>query len=94
VRLKRGLNIVWAPPEEATQPAQMYEDGIAGHASGKTTFCRVLRFVLGEGNFGPDALREAVRETFRKHGRWPRFSSGRIAGWWAAHSCRRCTTSR
>ena len=66
VRLKRGLNIVWAPPEEATQPAQMYEDGIAGHASGKTTFCRVLRFVLGEGNFGPDALREAVRDTFKE----------------------------
>jgi hypothetical protein len=66
VRLKRGLNIVWAPPEEATQPAQMYEDGIAGHASGKTTFCRVLRFVLGEGNFGPDALREAVRGTFKE----------------------------
>ncbi len=66
VRLKRGLNIVWAPPEEAEEPAQMYEDGIAGHASGKTTFCRVLRFVLGEGNFGPDALREAVRETFQE----------------------------
>ncbi|HEY3899669.1 MAG TPA: hypothetical protein VGM54_13700 [Chthoniobacter sp.] len=66
VRLKRGLNIVWAPPEEAAQPAQMYEDGLAGHASGKTTFCRVLRFVLGEGNFGPDALRDAVKELLKE----------------------------
>jgi len=66
VSLKRGLNIVWAPPEEAAQPAKMYEDGIAGHASGKTTFCRVLRFVLGEGNFGPDGLREAVKDTFKE----------------------------
>lgn len=64
VKLRRGLNIVWAPPEEAAEPAELYEDGIAGHASGKTTFCRVLRYVLGEGNFGPDALREAVRTTF------------------------------
>lgn len=64
VSLKRGLNIVWAPPEDAAEPAALYEDGIAGHSSGKTTFCRVLRYVLGEGNFGPDALREAVRTVF------------------------------
>lgn len=63
VKLRRGLNIVWAPPEESEIP-ELYGDGLSGHASGKTLFCRVLRYLLGEDNFGPRSLRDAVANKF------------------------------
>jgi hypothetical protein len=65
VTLRRGLNIVWAPPEEGEVP-ELYGDGLSGHASGKTLFCRVLRYLLGESNYGPKALRDAVEVTFER----------------------------
>ena len=43
IPLHRGLNILWAPPENPSTEVKMYEDGISGHASGKTLFCRLLR---------------------------------------------------
>lgn len=63
VKLRRGLNVVWAPPEEGDEP-ELYGDGLSGHASGKTLFCRVLRYLLGESNYGPKTLREAVESKF------------------------------
>src|SRR5271155_537435 len=57
VTLRRGLNIIWAPPEEGDEP-ELYGDGLSGHASGKTLFCRILRYLLGEANYGPDSLRD------------------------------------
>ena len=33
-------------------------------ASGKTTFCRLVRHVLGEGTFAPEATRRRIRERF------------------------------
>ena len=65
VTLRRGLNIVWAPPEEGEIP-ELYGDGLSGHASGKTLFCRVLRYLLGESNYGPKTLRDAVEATFER----------------------------
>jgi len=65
VTLRRGLNIVWAPPEEGEVP-ELYGDGLSGHASGKTLFCRVLRYLLGESNYGPKSLRDAVDTTFER----------------------------
>lgn len=64
IPLKRGLNILWAPPERADAEVRMYEDGISGHASGKTLFCRLLRYLLGEQNFANDALVEAIADKF------------------------------
>lgn len=64
VELRRGLNIVWAPPEESEIP-ELYGDGLSGHASGKTLFCRILRYLLGEEFYGPKSLRDAVADRFR-----------------------------
>lgn len=63
VTLRRGLNVIWAPPEEGDEP-ELYGDGLSGHASGKTLFCRVLRYLLGESNYGPKTLRDAVEIKF------------------------------
>lgn len=63
VKLRRGLNVIWAPPEEGDEP-ELYGDGLSGHASGKTLFCRVLRYLLGESNYGPKTLRDAVETKF------------------------------
>jgi hypothetical protein len=64
ISLQRGLNILWAPPENPAAEVKMYEDGLSGHASGKTLFCRLLRYLLGEGNYGDDAMVQAVGERF------------------------------
>jgi len=68
VTLRRGLNIVWAAPEESEE-VELYGDGLSGHASGKTLFCRSLRYILGEPNYGPEALEKAVDEKFQ-HELW------------------------
>ena len=65
VTLRRGLNIIWAAPEESDE-VELYGDGLSGHASGKTLFCRTLRYLLGEPNYGPEALEKAVDEKFEK----------------------------
>ncbi len=48
INLNRGINIVWAEETEDDNP----ETVITGHSAGKTTFCRLLRYLLGEKNFG------------------------------------------
>lgn len=53
VTLRPGLNIVWSP-DAATDRNSI------GHGSGKTTFCRLLRYCLGEDSFAPSAQRRAT----------------------------------
>lgn len=65
VELRRGLNIIWAAPEDSEE-VELYGDGLSGHASGKTLFCRTLRYLLGETTYGPEALEKAVDEKFNK----------------------------
>lgn len=55
ITLRQGLNIIWAEPSE---------QGAGGHAAGKTTFCRFLRYLLGDSNFGNDTFRDAFRNKF------------------------------
>ena len=55
VELRRGLNIVWAAHQSAGADNALFRDGVAGHTAGKSTFCRLLRHVLGDGGFAPDA---------------------------------------
>lgn len=55
ISLRRGLNIIWAEPSE---------QGAGGHAAGKTTLCRFLRYLLGDSNFGNDTFRDAFRNKF------------------------------
>ena len=64
LHLHRGLNVLWAKPEDASLPTELFRGGISGHASGKTTFCRLLRFVLGERHFSSETIRLLIRDKF------------------------------
>ncbi len=64
ITLQRGLNILWARPRGSGQPASLHARGLSGHATGKTTFCRFIRHLLGEPNFGTDEQRARLRHTF------------------------------
>lgn len=75
IRLHRGLNILWAKPP-ATEEARpetstrkesedkLHDPSVAGHSAGKTTFTRLIRFVLGEPTFGDEQLTANIREEF------------------------------
>lgn len=64
IPLRRGLNILWARPRRRLANGQGYASGVSGHGTGKTTFCRFIRHLLGEGSFGNDDQRLRLRETF------------------------------
>jgi hypothetical protein len=64
--LRRGMNILWAEPEDPETSEGLYGDGFAGHATGKTLFCRILRHLLGEPNYGTQELQEHVKDTFQE----------------------------
>jgi hypothetical protein len=68
ILLRPGLNILWAKSRPQTDKPRLGEQGVFGHASGKTTFCRLLRHVLGEKHFGSVDLQSRVRKAF--HGGW------------------------
>lgn len=56
IPLRRGLNIIWSHrTDESTK------GGVSGHSAGKTTFCRLLRFLLGEESFGDSELHKRIR---------------------------------
>jgi hypothetical protein len=55
IPLRQGLNIVWSPDDGSRR-------GQIGHGGGKTTFCRLLRYCLGEDSFGPEVQRRAIFE--------------------------------
>lgn len=61
VELRRGLNIVWAAHHSAGADNALFRDGVAGHTAGKSTFCRLLRYVLGDGGFAPDGVKRRIR---------------------------------
>lgn len=58
--LRRGLNILWAQPNGSTEESSR----LAGHGAGKTTFCRLLRYVVGEDSAGNKEFREGFRDKF------------------------------
>jgi hypothetical protein len=53
IALRPGLNIVWSPDGDATGSPM-------GHGGGKTSFCRLIRYCLGEDSFGTDAQRQRI----------------------------------
>lgn len=59
VSLTRGLNIVWAEETDEDDPSAE----ISGHSAGKTTFCRLLRYVLGEKTFGTKSNMDLIRRS-------------------------------
>lgn len=64
VELKRGLNIIWTP--DPIEDAQAQTIGLP-QGAGKTTFCRLLRYCLGEDSFGTESDQSAIRRKI-EHG--------------------------
>ena len=61
VVFRKGLNVIWSPPTNIGINA---DQRIAGHASGKTTLCRFIRYVLGEQKIGTETFRNALTHKF------------------------------
>jgi hypothetical protein len=63
ITLRPGLNIIWSPdPADQTRARQ---DGDAmGHGGGKSMFCRLIRYCLGEDHFATDEQRNRVALAF------------------------------
>ena len=59
IELRRGLNIVWARPIGKNAVASR----LAGHGAGKSTFCRLLRYVLDDTTAGTDEFRKSFETT-------------------------------
>ena len=62
IHLRRGLNVIWAPPERPDNGNALFKSGVGGHTAGKTTLCRLLRYALGESSFAPEGTRRRIRE--------------------------------
>ena len=60
IQLSRGLNIVWAEETDDDIPSAE----ITGHSAGKTTFCRLLRYILGEKTYGTRVNMELIQNAF------------------------------
>ncbi|MDX0973234.1 chromosome segregation protein SMC [Sinorhizobium medicae] len=63
IAFRPGLNIIWSPDSgdalSSESPA-----GAIGHGSGKTLFCRLLRYCLGEDRYASENQRERVGVEF------------------------------
>ena len=60
IALHRGMNVVLAKEPDSTSDHR----DIAGHSAGKTTFCRLVRYVLGEKTFASKAASLAIKQSF------------------------------
>jgi hypothetical protein len=58
IKLHPGLNIVWAKPAESEEPEPALRG--KGHDVGKTSFCRLIRHLLGEEHYGNAQLRRGL----------------------------------
>ena len=61
--LRPGLNIIWSP-DPAEQSNATGSQNALGHGGGKSLFCRLLRYCLGEDRFAPDDQRNRVVHAF------------------------------
>lgn len=56
IELRRGVNIIWSPD------LSMNGTGATPHGSGKTTFCRLIRYCLGERSFANEDQRPLMQQ--------------------------------
>jgi hypothetical protein len=61
IPFRRGLNIIWADASES--PSQELP-GFGGHAAGKTSLCRLVRYLLGEPHYGSKFMRDRIGNAF------------------------------
>ena len=59
IELREGLNIIWSPDSRDG-------NGPIGHGAGKSTFCRLLRYCLGEETFGSRDQRSRIHAALPK----------------------------
>ena len=59
ITLYKGLNIVLAEDVSSTDGAEL-----AGHGAGKTTFCRFIRYLLGEQTYSKEDDTKAIQKIF------------------------------
>lgn len=65
ITLRPGLNFVWSPDPADTQGVrEPGREGDLGHGAGKTLFCRLLRYCLGENSFAPETQRLSIGRAF------------------------------
>ena len=62
IELRQGLNIVWSP--DGFDDISAGAVRAIGHGSGKTLFCRLLRYCLGEQRFADETQRERIALAF------------------------------
>ncbi|MFQ5534953.1 MAG: chromosome segregation protein SMC [Sphingomonadales bacterium] len=58
IPLRPGLNIIWSPDGAEA------DGGSIGHGAGKTLFCRLLRYCLGEARFADEEQRRNIGTAF------------------------------
>lgn len=63
ISFRPGLNIIWSPDGGDALSSESPTDAI-GHGSGKTLFCRLLRYCLGEDRYAAEDQRERVSVAF------------------------------
>jgi hypothetical protein len=63
ISLRRGLNIIWSP-DPGAGAADLGRDAESGHGAGKTLFCRLIRYCLGEATFANEDLRRSIAAKF------------------------------
>jgi len=62
ITLRPGLNIIWSPDGSDDDSGSGVR--AIGHGSGKTLFCRLLRYCLGEQRFADETQRERIAVAF------------------------------
>lgn len=62
IALRPGLNIIWSP--DGLDDSGAGGVRAIGHGSGKTLFCRLLRYCLGEQRFADETQRERISVAF------------------------------
>jgi len=63
IALRPGLNVIWSP-DPAEKSGNKRNEGEIGHGGGKTLFCRLLRYCLGEDRFATDEQRHRIAQAF------------------------------
>jgi hypothetical protein len=63
ISLRQGLNIIWSP-DGSDGDGDAAGLRAIGHGSGKTLFCRLLRYCLGEHRFADETQRERIALAF------------------------------
>ncbi len=60
VLLRKGLNIIWAEEPDSEDDKR----DVAGHSAGKTSFCRLLRYILGESTLANRSNSMLIKNAF------------------------------